>query len=212
MATYQKGILEGLSGKLGNLVFAQRKGVTVIRSRPGPRLKESFTQKQVEQQAKFSLMVRFLRPLTGLLNQTFGRNAKAMSCFNAALSYNIKHSIVGHFPALRIDYSEVQLSRGNLQGIASAICIPLVAGKLAFIWSYNSSSASQAADLVFLAVYCQDFNQWVYCLGAAQRDTEIATLKVNGFIGKSVQTWMGFISADGNNSSNSFYTGMVTVS
>lgn len=217
MGTFSKGILGRFKGLVGTVVGSKWKGRTVMRSRQEPRTKGSFSQKQLEQQAKFSLMINFLQQLKPLLNQTFDRSPKSMTGFNKALSYNIVQAIAGNFPAFTIDYARVQLSQGSLPGVVSPTCSSTVAGKLVFTWPDNSNgselNASElASDLVYLAIYSQEINQWVYGLGAAQRDAETATLQVKGFTGRPVHTYLGFISFDGSKVSNSFYTGIVTVS
>ncbi|WP_394330967.1 DUF6266 family protein, partial [Hydrotalea flava] len=43
------------------------------------------------------------------------------------------------------------------------------------------------------------------------RSTEQAVMDVSQFSGKTVETWIGFISADGKEIANSLYTGQVAV-
>ena len=57
MGTISKGILGGFNGTVGTVVGATWKGITYMRSKADRR---SFTpsQKQLEQQAKFGLVMR----------------------------------------------------------------------------------------------------------------------------------------------------------
>src|ERR1700741_3098626 len=59
MATFNKGILGGFSGKTGSVIGSNWKGRTVMRSLPGKRSKAP-TQVQLDQQEKFKLVVGFL--------------------------------------------------------------------------------------------------------------------------------------------------------
>ncbi|MFI5155393.1 MAG: DUF6266 family protein [Chitinophagales bacterium] len=117
MGLFSKGILGRFQGLVGTLIGSTLKVKTLMSSRPEPRNNGSFSQKQLEQQAKFALMINFLQQLKSLRNQTFDRTPKSMSGFNKALSYNIVQAIAGNFPAFPIDNSKVQLSQGS--------CLPL---------------------------------------------------------------------------------------
>jgi hypothetical protein len=102
MGTIVKGILGGFSGKVGTVVGSTWKGLAVMKSVPGPR-KGSPTLLQLEQQARFTLMIKFLQPLTALFNQTFGSGAVGMSEFNKAFSYNVLNAITGVYPAFTVN-------------------------------------------------------------------------------------------------------------
>ncbi len=66
--------------------------------------------------------------------------------------------------------------------------------------------------IVVLYLYCPDTNQCVYTTGSAARNAAADSLTVTAFSGKQVQTYIGFISADGLEIANSIFTGEVTVS
>src|SRR6059058_5524667 len=103
MGTFVKGILGSFSGKVGTVVGSTWKGIPVMKSLSGPR-KGSPTLLQLEQQARFTLMIKFLRPLTALFNETFSSGAVGMSGFNKAFSYNVLNGITGVYPAFTVNY------------------------------------------------------------------------------------------------------------
>lgn len=211
MGTYKKGILGSFSGKVGTVVGSSWKGIPVMRSLGGGR-KGSPSSSQLQQQAKFSLIIKFLQPLTSLLNMTFDNLAVGMSGFNKAFSYNILNGITGVYPAFTVNYSMILLGRGDLpNATAPAVNSPL-AGKLAFTWTDNSGSGKAlATDKAVVAVFCESLNHWIYNQDAAARNAGTATLDVTLFSGKPVQTYIGFISADGRFVTNTVYTGVVNV-
>ena len=112
MATYNQGILGSFSGTVGSVVGSSWRGIPVIKSRP-VRKKTGLTDLQEQQRARFLLMTRFLRPLTDLFNQTFQKSAVGMTCFNKAFSEN-KAAITGDYPAIKVDYPKIVLSKGRL--------------------------------------------------------------------------------------------------
>lgn len=211
MGTIVKGILGGFSGKVGTVVGSTWKGISVMKSVPGPR-KGNPTLLQLEQQARFSLMIRFLQPLTSLFNQTFSNGVVGMSGFNKAFSYNVLNGITGAYPAFLVNYSMLLISRGDLPNASAPAVTSPVAGKLAFNWTDNSGiGKARPTDTAIVAAFCEELNHWIYNLNTAARNAGTYSLDVPAFSGKPVQTFLGFISEDGKFVSNSLYTGVVNV-
>ena len=121
-------------------------------------------------------------------------------------------AITGVYPALSINYSLVLLSKGRLQNATAPTAVAGTAGKVNFSWTDNSGfGMANATDQAILFVHCPATGQTVYNVNAAARNAETAELDVTTFSGKTVQTWMSFISADGNEVSDSLFTGEVVV-
>ena len=134
MGTIKQGVLGGFSGKVGTVVGSSWKGIAVMRGLTIAKRGKSTTA-QLLQQAKFSLMIKFLQPLTDLLNLTFNSLAVGMTGINKAFSYNIRNAITGVLSALTVDYPMVLLSRGDLPGAAAPAAASTAAGKLDFTWT-----------------------------------------------------------------------------
>ena len=211
MAKLSQGINGPFSGKVGAVVGYTWKGIPVMRGRPSARTKP-FTSKELNQQAKFRIMNRFLRPANSLLNVTFAHLAVRMSAFNKAFSYNIKNAITGVAPNLAIDYTMALISRGDLPNADSPAVTSPSAGLLQFTWNDNSGKGNaKATDKAFVAVYSEELGNWDYRLDIATRSQGKCEMIMMNFPNKSVQTFMGFISADGKDASDSLYTGLANV-
>lgn len=211
MGRIQKGILGGFSGKVGTVIGANWKGIDYMRSKAVKKPSNpSFAQ--MEQQARFGLMMKFLRTFGSLLSTTFHDFANGVTGPNAALSYNLRNAITGIYPALDIDYALVLLSRGNLQNATAPTAIAGAAGKVKFNWTDNSGTGTaQSTDQAILIVYCPATGQSVYNANIATRAAKTATLDVTPFSGKTVQTWIAFIADNGRDVSDSLFTGQVNV-
>ena len=72
MATYNKGILEGFFGKVGNVVGARWRGKNIMRSLP-QRGNYTPTELQLLQRERFTTVVNFLSPIKFLLSEYFGK-------------------------------------------------------------------------------------------------------------------------------------------
>ena len=211
MGTFEKGYLGGFSGKVGTAVGSSWKSLSVLRSRPPRKRRGQPTEQQLEQQAKFSVITNFLRPLTDLLNQTYGKSANAeMSGFNKAFSEN-KKAYTGAYPAFAVDYTKMQLSAGSLPNVV-ATAVSTVAGKLTFNWPDNTGvNSALSSDLAYVAAYNEELGHWLYIQKAAARNALAYILDVTPFSGKPVQTYIGFMSADRKKISPSLYTGVVNI-
>ena len=110
MATFEKGILGGFSGKVGTVVGGNWKGIDYMRSKANKRNSVP-SQKQLEQQLKFGLMMKFLQPMSALLEVSFSDYAIRKTGINSAFAYNYANAITGAFPDFAIDYSKSLASR-----------------------------------------------------------------------------------------------------
>lgn len=211
MGKLSNGILGGFSGTLGPAVGSSWKGIQVIRSRP-PRRRGKSSPDQLKQMAKMSLVSGFLQPLTGLLNRTYNSVTVRMSCFNKALSYNIRNAVTGDYPAFTINYEQVILGRGDLLNAKMPKADSLTKGTLSFSWIDNSGEGSaKATDQAFVAVYCEAKDDWETSAKGSLRNAGSYTLDVAAFSGKAVHGYIGFLSADGKFVSTSLYTGLVNI-
>ena len=211
MGTISKGILGGFSGKVGTVIGGSWKGIDYMRSQSTTK-RTTFTQPQLDQQAKFALSVKFLQPMTGLLSVSFRDFAIKMTGFNNALRYTLKNAITGSYPAYTVDYSMALVSRGDLPNALSPTAASTVAGQVAFNWTDNSGVGKAApTDKAILVVYCPAKQQSIYTTAGANRSVATGILPVGTFSGEQVETYIGFISEDGKNIASSIFTGTVTV-
>lgn len=212
MGTISKGILGGFSGKVGNVIGSNWKGIDYMRSKSSRRNSKP-TQPQLEQQLKFALVVRFVQTITGLVDISFGNFAVRKSGFNSAVSYTLKNAIAGTYPVYSIQYADALVSRGDLPNVLAPAVTVGAAGLVTWSWTDNSGvGIARATDKALLAAYCPAFNQCVYTTGSASRNAITDGLNLAAFSGQDVHTWIGFISEDGQNVASSLYTGMVRVS
>jgi len=211
MGTFSKGILGGFSGTVGNVVGGNWKGIDYMRSKSSRR-NSTPSEAQLNQQLKFGLAIRFLQPMTGLLAIGFNDFAVKKTGVNSALSYTLKNAIGGISPVFNIVYSDVLVSRGDLPNVIGAATVAAPASLLNYTWTNNAGvGIAKPTDKAMLAAYCPALNQCIYTTGSADRIAGADSLNLSSFAGQLVETYIGFISADGRNVATSIYTGQVTV-
>jgi Family of unknown function (DUF6266) len=208
MGKLLQGINGPFSGKVGPVVGYMLGNQAVIRSLPG-RSRKPLTPKQLHQRKKFALMNDFLGQLQSLLNLTFASIAVNMTGSNTAFSYNVMNAIRGFYPDISIDYKMVLLGRGDLPNVESVKTISTEEGKLEFSWTDNSGTGkAKPTDKAFAAVYNEELNDWEYELNLADRAAGICVLDASPLKGKPVHGYLGFITEDGKDVTDTIYTGL----
>lgn len=133
MATFEKGILGGFSGKVGNVVGTRWRGKNVMRSLP-QRGKYTPTEKQEEQRAKFKTVIGFLSPIVDILSRYFGNPQGDKSRSNLATSYHLKNAVVSTAQGMVMDFAKVLISKGDLRGLDGATVAAAAGRALNLAW------------------------------------------------------------------------------
>lgn len=211
MGIINKGILGGFSGTVGTVVGGTWKGIDYMRSQTNRRTNNP-SQKQLEQQAKFGLAIRFVQPLNGLFMLSFRNYAIEKTGINSALSYVLQNAITGSYPAYSIDFPNVLISRGDLPNVLNPASTAQAGGNIQFAWTNNSGTGkAKATDKALLVLYSPADKLALYTTGSALRSAGTDTINASLFSGQTVETYIGFISEDGKDIATSIYTGQVLV-
>jgi len=210
MAKFEQGILGPVSGKVGTVVGSSWRGIKYLRAK-GTRANRAASIKQLQQQKRFALTMEFLRPITALLNNVFGKTTGKITGVNSATSFIIQNAITGNYPDYALDYSKVQLSRGGLPGAQKPVAAA-VSGAVHFTWENNSGNGTALAnDVPVLVVYCPDKKQAQYITTGSLRSTGMMDVDATPFRGLDVHTFISFMSGDSKQVSDSQYTGKLTI-
>jgi len=211
MGKYEKGVLGSFHGRVGTVVGSSWKGIQVMKSKSGKRTGKP-TQKQVIQQARFAFMGKFISPLAKLLDLTFNAAGVQMSGINLAFRYNYRNALTGTYPAFGLDYSKVLVSKGDLMNAIDPSAESGSGGQVIFNWTDNSGLAqANATDRSILVVYSPENNRALYISNGPVRNAGTGSIHAGIFSGSTVETWLAFISEDGNAVASSVYTGQVVV-
>ena len=211
MGVISKGILGGVSGKVGNVVGASWKGIDYLRIKPS-HVANPRTEGQVNQRNKFTVTLEYLQPNLGFIKKGYKSYAVKKTEFNAAMSYVLNNAITGTAPNFTVDYSLALLSKGTLSGVLNPVFDLATAGQVEFTWDDNSAEGNaNVTDKAMILVYNPSKKESIYNLEGADRTvgSQIITIP-NTYAGDTVELFMAFISADGSVVSNSVYLGSGT--
>jgi len=213
MGKIRKGILGGFSGTVGTVVGANWRGIAYMRSLP-QKVKNPKTLGQRTQRNKFAVTLAFLQPLTGFLRVGWKLYAYKRTPFNAAMSYTIANAITGTYPNFTIDASQVLVSRGALSPASNANASPTPGGNISITWQNNSgSTTANEDDKALIAIINQNKGEAVFDTAGTRRDSTNQNMTMPmSWVGEQVNVYLGFISADEKQVSNSVYLGQITVS
>lgn len=212
MGTLRQGILGGFSGKVGTVIGFTRNGISYIRGLMTSHT-DANTPAQQDQRARFSMVIKFLRPLLGLIRVSFKKAGSNMSGFNAAVAYTLGNAVTGTFPALTIDYTKLLVSQGNMPGGLNASAVAGLPGAVNFTWDDNSADfGAHSTDKILLVAYCPSLNKFATTVGDAFRSTgEQSMILPEVFGGLQVQTYLGFCNSGMTEFSNGEFVAEVDV-
>jgi hypothetical protein len=212
MATFEKGILGGFSGKVGNVVGSRWRGKNVMRSLP-QRGNYTATAKQEEQRLKFKTVIGFLSQIVEILNSYFGSPQGDKSRSNLATSYHLKNAVVTTPTGTVMDYAKVLISKGDLRGIDGGTIVAAARQTLNFGWQDNSGQGkATATDTLMVVVYAPDLNLFYTNTAVATRDATTASVTLPNYMASfEVEVWVSFSKPDTNFAAISTYMGAVTI-
>ncbi|WP_313516717.1 DUF6266 family protein [Sphingobacterium sp.] len=117
MAIISNGILGSFSGKVGSVVGGSWRGIQYIRSIP-KKIKRVPTEKMLNQQAKFSLVMAFVNPLREFLKENYeDEKIRHMTSANLLTSHILRNAVQGNLPEIKLDYSKIIISKGTVEQI-----------------------------------------------------------------------------------------------
>ena len=207
MARMPYGLMGPLIGRIGNVVVVNGKYGPYIRSMPRKK-RDRPTPAQKIQRSKFAAVSRFLSPMRDLLTITFNIKGSKKTAWGEASSYNARNAIYTSGQKQKILYSAALVSQGSLPGAwvaSAAVTAPVT---ITFNWEDNSNwGSARPYDKAILVIYCESLKKCVYITDGAYRNSGTDAIQVPAFSGKTVQTWLAFISANGKEIAPSVYTG-----
>jgi hypothetical protein len=210
MATIAKGILGPVNGKVGTVVGTTWKGIPVIRSLPKSGKNRTFSPAQLEQQAKFGMVVSYLQPLSTLLSITFKKFAKKKTPFNTAVAHTVENVVTGTYPTFAIDWTKLQISRGSHAHV-SQLSTTLNGSNVVFDWEgADSPTHPEHSDKAIMVAYAPASGRCIFDISSVTKGMGTGVLSVSSFTGQVVHTYLAFMTADAKKMSGTVYTGQFT--
>jgi hypothetical protein len=150
--------------------------------------------------------------MTAFLRTGWKLHAHRQSPFNAAMSYTITNAVIGDYPDYEIDPNKVLVSRGALT-TATSTFVNYNNGEVEFQWEDNSGKGSaKPTDKALIAIINLAKGEAVTDIAGAERPDCAQKLAVPAeWSGDEVHAYMGFISEDGKEVSNSVYLGNIAI-
>ncbi len=167
------------------------------------------TEGQVNQRTKFTTVLQFLQPMKNFVKVGFKAYAIKQTQFNAAMSYNLKNGVTGVAPNFTIDYGNARISKGALPSAFNPLLDVATPGQVTINWTDNSpQGGAQLTDKAMLMIYNESNGEVIFTTDGVTRDTETQTLPIpDDYSGDTLQLFIGFITEDGKEVSDSLYIG-----
>jgi hypothetical protein len=172
------------------------------------------TPAQQTQRSKFGLITRFLSKINPVIRRGFKSDLKQQTEFSSALSYNIKKAVTGEVPDVQIDYSALMVTRGSLVPTVGSSASTDTPGEVTFSWTNNAGKGNaRSEDQALMLLYNTDRGRALYVTeDGPTRKEETYTFHVpDAYAGETVEAYLGFVTADGEEASDSEYLGTLTL-
>ncbi|MGY4384073.1 hypothetical protein ACVWYN_001099 [Pedobacter sp. UYP24] len=206
------GLHGEVTGRVDNLVYYVLNGKNVVR-KVGKSYKPASTA-QLSARMLTKLSSQFFSKLQDYINVGFGIEALGTdkNAFNLAIQENKKSMLKGVYPDFTIDYPKLVFSRGVLKTSEGLKAIATVEG-ISFTWDTDPKMPwAESTDQVMMIAYFPTENKAVHKLFGNNRITGEDQLVLSPSLrGKYAETYIGFISADRKQISDSSYTGSINL-
>jgi hypothetical protein len=213
MATSNQGMLGAFTGSVGPVTGYVRYGSNILRSSTST-VKDKTTPLRAIQRDKMKICLDFIRAFsgTGFFKKSFPAHGHKGSGYNRAISALMSRAITGAYPDLSLNYGQMLISKGMLPGVEKAKAVLKPKSIIQFSFADNSMDGiASAEDTVILVAYAPELQQAIFNLYSGFRKDGKASLDVSPFKGNAVETWIGFLSKDEADASDSAWTGRMEV-
>ncbi len=211
MAT-NTGILGAFTGTIGPVTGYMRNGRNILRTSRSS-VRNQRTPLQLSQREKILICNQFTKAFkgSGFFNTGFPAYGQTNTGFNRVTSALMSRAVTGVYPNMQLNYQQVLVSKGRLPG-AESVKATVKNGTIHFSFADNSTDGIAATDdTVILVAYCPELQQAVFTQYGGFRRDKKAVLNVAVLKGYAVETWIGFLSADEKDASDSVWTGRMVV-
>ncbi len=211
MAQTNQGILGAFTGTVGPVTGYTRNGRNIMRT-SSSNVRYKHTALRTAQLEKIKVCTRFTKVFTGtgFLNKSFPAYGNTGNGYNRATSALMSQALIGDYPDIKLSYPLVMVSKGRLPAAMHAAAVPMEGSTIYFSFTDNSDTGiASLSDTVILVAYAEALGKAIFTLNAGLRKDCEAVLNAAVFKGNVVETWMGFLSSDGKDASDSVYTGKI---
>jgi hypothetical protein len=207
MAIFRSTTFGKISGKHGTAVAATRKDglniLKVYRVASNPN-----TAGQKNQRGKFGFVVKELNCMRKLFTVTFG----GQYGINRAVSLAMKTCVSGEFPDIKIDYSQLQISIGNISVPISQNINNFKNNTFKLEWSYAELLNENHDDNLCIVLLNVTKKQMVHNQNIALRSSRNIEITIPEYWSESeIHAWLYFSSPNNSNFSDCKYLGLITV-
>ena len=208
MATTTNSVFGAFIGTIGPVTGFMRNGKNVLRTSTSS-IQNKRAPLQLAQREKIRICNRFTKVFagSGFFNKSFPAYGHTGTGFNRVTSVLMSRAVTGVYPNMQLNYPKVLVSKGRLPG-AQLAKASIKNGIIHFSFADNSSDGiASADDTIILVAYAPDLQQAIFTLYGGFRKDKKASLNVTAFKGHAVETWIGFLSADEQDVSDSVWAG-----
>jgi len=208
MATYKDGINGPIKGKVGSVIASCWRGIYYLKS-VAEKSSKPASPAQLRQREAFSMVSTWLKPLKTLIWTGFQAFNAGKTPMNEAISFVMKAAVSVEAEEVRINYSSVVFSRGDLLPSTVQEILDLGNDVLRIKWdNFRNSTFCKADDKATFVFYNPAKGEFATFEHIADRGDKMVDIQfpVN-YTGDVLHAYMYFVNASGNLVSTTVYLG-----
>ena len=159
-------MLGTIEGSAGNLTFASRGGLNVLRQKVGKN--SSNTPAQQGQRSKFGLLGSLARAMGGILRQGY-KTVGGQTGYNRFMSVNARATSLDANRVPLIDFGMLEISAGSVTPLAGLAVAGSAAGQRVSFADNSDGNGALSNDKVYVAVVKKATGEVATSLGAVTR-------------------------------------------
>jgi hypothetical protein len=213
MAISSGGPYGNIRGILGNIEWYVRNGQNLMRTRRTKSTKPK-SAGRLANEMRIALVNKFLGSMLPFIREGYPiaiRSKPSQSAHNAAMSYITKNAVTGEYPDLKIDYTKVLLTKGNLSNAGLNFQVKFRYNKVIYSWIADNSPAHYSDKLMAL-MYAPSLNESLILQNSALKSSgsDRTVFPSVFWHGIEVYVYLSFVSPVTRQCSNSIVIGPLT--
>src|SRR5690606_9522516 len=154
---------------------------------------------QAAQRARFGMAVSFLRPMKSILNLGFNDKVRNTSTgYPQGMRSFMKNAITGDYPDLEIDYSKIEISRGDMMKLLGITVAESTPGTLTFSWTHiGENESGHGDDVLYLLTYNKTEDIFATYTGAKREDQTMDIVMPAVFSGNELHLYAFVLDREG---------------
>ncbi len=211
MKTNKRRLSINSNGKIEGFDGPNSREKLTSKTRTKRKPKAIYITRNIERARKRAVN-RVLRSMAEFLNQLYKKPTRKYFGLNKVFKDNVQSAVTGEHPRFQVDYTKIIFSHGDLPLPPNLSVSSPYDGELVIRWTDDSGiGKARADDHLYAVVISHVTKDWITEVFQVPRKVCGCCMNVEMLRCEPVHVYLGFLSEDRCERSNSYYAGIVNI-